>query len=286
MRSIAIASGKGGTGKTSLAVNLASFWARDSRVSLVDLDVEAPNARLFLKGEETAIHPALRMVPVWDEARCTLCGLCSEICAFNAIMKLGDQVIVMPDLCHSCYACSELCPVEALPMKGKECGQIRHYQDNPLSYTEGRLHLGEARSVPLIAETRRRHWQTHPMDEWIIMDAPPGNACPLVESVRDADHVILVTEPTPFGISDLKLIVGTMRLLGKDFSVVVNKWGSGDASVLQYCEEEDIPLAGKIAFSREAAVQSAAGALLWPVIPGYKDAIVHIRDFLKERLSQ
>lgn len=286
MHSIAIASGKGGTGKTSLAVNLLSYWAGESRVSLIDLDVEAPNDHLYLKGAETSSLPALRMVPHWDAHKCSLCGVCSEVCAFNAILKLGDQIIVMPDLCHSCYACSQLCPEGALPMQGRECGTIRQFQGQQAGYTEGRLQLGEARSVPLIAETKRRHMQAHASDDWVIIDAPPGNACPLVESVRDADHVLLVTEPTPFGLSDLKLIVETMRILGKDFSVVVNKWGSGDDRVLRYCEEAGIPLAGKIAFSREVALQSAAGNLLWPVVPDYEASIAQIRHFLTERLAQ
>lgn len=284
MLSIAIASGKGGTGKTTLAVNLLTSWAGESRVSLIDLDVEAPNAHLYLKGAEKSSSPSLRMVPDWDAQKCILCGKCSQVCAFNAILKLGDQLILMPDLCHSCYACSELCPEGALQMQGRVCGTIRHFQGQQADYTEGRLQLGEARSVPLIAETRRRHMQAHASDDWVIIDAPPGNACPLVESVRDADHVLLVTEPTPFGLSDLKLIVETMRILGKDFSVVVNKWGSGDDAVLRYCKESDIPLAGKIAFSKEAARQSAGGRLLGPMIPGYESSILEIRNFLKKRL--
>jgi len=264
---IAIASGKGGTGKTTLAVNLASYIAGledvTGKVVLVDMDVEEPNSGLFIKGDLMKSEIKYRMVPEWIGDKCTFCKKCAGVCNFNALAYIGVSVLIFPELCHSCYACSELCPEDALPMKADRMGELRHYSisDN-LHFVESRLDIGIEQAVPLIKETHDFLKSEYDESDIKIVDSPPGTSCPVIEAVKDADLVVLVTEPTPFGLNDLKLAVDTMKELDKRFAVVINRSGIGNDEVERYCFDNGISLIGKIPQMQLAAELYSKGQLM------------------------
>jgi len=278
---IAIASGKGGTGKTTLATNLAYLLSQNCPVILSDLDVEEPNSGFFIKGIKIQEKKVFRMMPEWDKEKCVLCGNCQRVCKFNAVIKLGEEVLVFNQLCHSCYACSELCPQNALPMKSYEVGKITEFEENNIHFIEGKLNVGEEQAVPLIKETIDFANNNFPSDILRIFDAPPGTSCPVIEATKDADYVILITEPTPFGLHDLTLAIEVMRELKKDFGVVINRDGIGNNDVIQYCKNEKIPLLGKIPNMKKAAIAYAKGELLSESIPEIRSTINTIIQNLK-----
>lgn len=280
---VAIASGKGGTGKTTLATNLALFMARAGPVVLVDLDVEEPNSGLFIRGEVRHEATVNKMVPAWDREACRFCGHCQAVCNFNAILELGDTVLVLPELCHGCCACSELCPTGSLPMQPRPMGELRHIRAGQLDFVESRLMIGEEQAVPLIRQTIDYVDANFPADIVQLFDSPPGTSCPVIEATRGADLVILVTEPTPFGLHDLKLAVQTMRLLNRDFVVVLNRHGIGDGQVEAYCAAEGIELAARIPHSREIAAACAAGKLLFEDVPAVQAAVQAIDGLIRAR---
>ena len=277
---IAIASGKGGTGKTTLATNLASYLAEKENVVLVDLDVEEPNSGLFIKSTPVREEIKNKMIPEWNADQCTLCGLCQKVCNFHAVIKLGKQIMVFPELCHSCYACSDLCPVSALPMIPQKMGELKHFQNGRLSFVESRLDIGQEQAVPLISQTHDYINQHFPDESIKLYDSPPGTSCPVIEATQKADFVILVTEPTPFGLHDLKLAVETMRALKKNFGVVVNRFGIGNDDVLDYCREENIPLLAKIPNDRKIAELYSRGELIYPTVPEVKQELKKIADYI------
>lgn len=270
---IAIASGKGGTGKTTLSTNLASYIAQQDSCVLTDLDVEEPNSGLFIDARLIHEHITYKMIPSWDSTACTLCGKCQEVCNFNAVLKMGSQVMVFPELCHGCYACSDLCPTSSLPMSPKEMGELKMYQSGHLHFVESRLSIGEEQAVPLIKQTIKFVSDQFADEVIKIYDCPPGTSCPVIESIRDADLVILVTEPTPFGLHDLKLAVETVRTLGKPFAVVINREGIGDNRVREYCDAEGVEIAAAIENSRVIAQTYAKGELLYPTIESVRTAV-------------
>ena len=275
---IAIASGKGGTGKTTLSTNLAAYIAQCEAVVLVDLDVEEPNSGLFFDGTLVHEEDNHNMTPKWDAAKCTLCGLCEEVCNFNAIIQLGDTIMVYPKLCHSCYACSELCPASALPMQPTKIGVLSDFKWGKLHYVESRLNVGEEQAVSSIAKTKRYVAEKYPHLSFAIFDSPPGTSCPVMEATKDADYVILVTEPTPFGLHDLKLAVETMRELERDFGVVINRHGIGDDEVVNYCRAEGIEVLAKIPNSRKIAELYSKGELIYTEFPAVKVALNNILE--------
>ncbi len=278
---IAIASGKGGTGKTTLSTNLASFLAETHQVVLTDLDVEEPNSGLFIKADLVHEEDKFKMVPEWKEDECILCGNCQKVCNFHAVIQLGEMIMVFPELCHGCYACSELCPTSSLPMIPKKMGELKHFQKGNLSFIESRLDIGEEQAVPLIAQTIS-YVEEHFNKEVIrIFDSPPGTSCPVIEATKDADYIILVTEPTPFGLHDLKLAVETMKELKKEFGVVVNRYGIGNDEVLDYCDENDISILAKIPNSRKIAEIYSSGELIYQKIPELKVALENITSYVK-----
>lgn len=286
---IAIASGKGGTGKTTLSTNLAAYIAEREAVVLVDLDVEEPNSGLFFNGTLVHEEDNHNMTPKWDATKCTLCGLCEEVCNFNAIIQLGETIMVYPKLCHSCYACSELCPASALPMQPTKIGVLRDYQWGKLHYVESRLNVGEEQAVSSIAKTQRYVAEKYAHIPFAIFDSPPGTSCPVMEATKDADYVILVTEPTPFGLHDLKLAVETMRELERDFGVVINRDGIGDEEVINYCNAESVEILAKIPNKREIAELYSRGNLIYPQFPEVESALNDILDFclsIKEGASK
>jgi len=278
---ISIASGKGGTGKTTLATNLAYLLSQKYTVILADLDVEEPNSAFFIKGKEVQQKKVFKMIPEWDKEKCVLCGNCQRVCKFNAVIKLWEEVLVFNQLCHSCYACSELCPQNALPMKSYEVGKITEFEQNNLHFVEGKLNVGEEQAVPLIKETIDFVEHNFSSDILRIFDAPPGTSCPVIEATKYADYIILITEPTPFGLHDLKLAVEVMREMKKNFSVVINRYGIGNDDAIQYCEDEKITLLGTIPNMKKAAEAYAKGELLSKALPEIRNAIESVIEKLR-----
>lgn len=270
---IAVTSGKGGTGKTTLSTNLAAFLAEEENPVLADLDVEEPNSGLFIRGDEQKREIIYKQIPEWQKEKCTFSGNCQNVCNFNAILKLGPEILVFPELCHSCYACSELCPSNALDMVPHRIGELIHYKFGRLDFVEGRLDIGQEQAVPMIAQTKEYVSKNFPGSDITIFDTPPGTSCPVIESIKDADYVILVTEPTPFGLHDLKLAVDVVEKLELRAGVVLNRHGIGNDSVEKYCEMEEIPLIAKIPNSRKIAELYSRGEMLYDKIPEFKEQL-------------
>ncbi len=277
---IAIASGKGGTGKTTLSTNLASFLAESHKVVLTDLDVEEPNSALFLKTELFHQEDKFKMIPQWVEDKCTLCGICQKSCNYHAVIQIIDSIMVFPELCHSCYACSELCPEDALPMIPKKLGELKHMKTEQFDFVESRLIIGEEQAVPLIKQTLKYIDANFNSDYIKLYDSPPGTSCPVIEATKDADFVILITEPTPFGLNDVILAIETMQELKKDFGVVINRYGIGNDDIIDYCSENQIPILAKIPNSREVATLYSKGELLYKKLPEVKQELEHIADYI------
>lgn len=279
---IAIASGKGGTGKTTLTTNLCAYLAEEVEVVLIDVDVEEPNSGLFIKGELIHKEEKHKMIPEWEQDKCLQCGLCQDVCNFHALIQMNDQVMIFSELCHGCYACSELCPSEALPMIPQRMGELKHYRSGNLSFVESRLDIGQEQAVPLIAQTKD-YIDTQFSDKVVkFFDAPPGTSCPVIEVTKDVDYVILVTEPTPFGLHDLKLSIDTMRELKKNFGVVLNRYGIGNDEVLEYCHSENIPVLARIPNDRSIAELYSRGELVYKKIPAVKAQLRKIWEQVHE----
>ena len=273
---ISIASGKGGTGKTTVATNLAI--SLDSDVQLLDCDVEEPNAHLFINPifEDTEIITT--PVPEVDEQKCTLCGKCGEICQFKAIVVVGDTVLPFPELCHSCGGCIKVCPENAITEIGRELGIIQKGHKNGIEFIHGKLRIGEAMSPPLIEHVRSF---TVP-DKLTIIDAPPGTSCPVIASIKNADFVLLVTEPTPFGLHDLKLAVGAVKILKIPCGLVINRSDLGDSKVNEYVKEEGLPVLMEIPFDRRIAEAYSKGEMIVEAIPEYKEKFIELYRRIEE----
>ena len=267
---IAIASGKGGTGKTTLSVALAQAW--DGPVQLLDCDVEAPNASIFLTVENATEQTVSVPIPVVDSSRCSSCGKCAEICQFNALAVAGPSVLVFDELCHSCGGCARICPEQAICEQPRKIGTIQTGQIGPIRLTEGRLDIGRAMAPPLIRAVKKSADPALP----ILIDCPPGTSCPMITAVKDSDYAILVTEPTPFGLNDLELAVETMRLLKIPFGVVINRADSGDNRVVTFCQQEAIPLLLQIPESRKIAEAISSGETLLSADPSLKEALQNL----------
>ncbi len=278
---IAIASGKGGTGKTTLATNLSAFLSESEKVVLADLDVEEPNSGLFLKGDLVLEEVRYKMIPKWNEDTCTLSGKCREVCNFNAIVQLGPRILVLPELCHSCYACSELCPSSSLPMTPQRMGVLKEYKINDnLTFVESRLDIGQEQAVPLIMQTNDFIDLNFDNTTIKLFDSPPGASCPVIEVTKDVDKVILITEPTPFGLHDLIIIVETMRELKKDFGVVINRYGVGNDDVIDYCNREGIDIIAKISNDRHIAELYSGGDLIYDKVPAVRDELERVKSYI------
>ncbi|MGM0621436.1 MAG: P-loop NTPase [Bacteroidota bacterium] len=262
---IAVASGKGGTGKTTVSVNLFYFISKewDSNVRLVDCDVEEPNDVLFLNNPAIQSREEVyQLIPEIDTKKCTYCKKCQEWCEFNAITIVPKLNFAEVDasLCHSCGACSVACEFEAITKIEKPLGTITNYQTGfGNGLMEGCLNVGSSMQTMLIKKLKS---SVDNDDCLTILDAPPGTSCPVVETVSDADYIILVTEPTPFGLHDLKITVELLADLQKPFGVIVNKAGLGNLDVYAFLEENDIELLGEIPFDRNYAVSYSSGDLL------------------------
>lgn len=285
MLKIAIASGKGGTGKTTVSTNLAAYLAESANVVIADLDVEEPNTGLFLSGDSIFEEAKYKDRPQWDESTCLLCGKCQEVCNFNAVMQLASQILVFPELCHSCFACSEMCPTGSLPMVQDRIGEVKGYKNGRLTLIESRLDIGQEQSVPLIAQTKKLVAERFTENDLTIFDSPPGTSCPVIEATRDADLVLLVTEPTPFGMNDLILAIDTMKELKKIFAVIINRFGIGDNAVVDYCTRENIDVIARIPDSRQIATLYSRGKLIYTEVKEFREEMVNINMYIKKHLK-
>jgi len=275
---IAIASGKGGTGKTLVAVNLAAIAGRS--VTLVDCDVEEPNDHIFLKGDVAASETVSMRVPVIVESRCTGCRACVEFCSYNALISFGGTPLFFPDLCHGCGGCRLVCRARAISETARPLGEIRRIDAAQCTLLEGRLAVGVSSPVPVIQAAKAAAG-----GEFVICDAPPGTSCPLVATLRGADYVLLVTEPTPFGLSDLRLTVEVLRRMGMAFGVVINRAVRSSSLIDDYCRQEAIDILAEIPDDRRIAETYAAGRLIVEALPGYRPLFRSILEACRERVT-
>ncbi|MCB2145563.1 MAG: ATP-binding protein [Deltaproteobacteria bacterium] len=261
---ISIASGKGGTGKTTVATNLAV--SVDGPVQLLDCDVEEPNAHLFLRPSIQETKTVTTPIPEIDLEKCNQCKKCMEICRFRAIAVIGDTVLTFPELCHSCGGCMAVCPEGAIIETGRELGVLETGTVNGVSFVHGRLRVGEAMSPPLIRAVRDRTRA----GGLTLIDAPPGTSCPVIAAMKDTDFVLLVTEPTPFGLHDLKLAVEAVKILKIPMGLVINRADMGDDRVRTYARSERIPILMEIPFDRQIAESYSRGEMFTLALPEWK----------------
>lgn len=283
---IAVASGKGGTGKTTVASSLVSVW--DSPVIAMDLDVEEPNLHLFLYPEFTGRRTAKMEIPEVDQFLCNLCGKCSELCQFKAISLMGKVLMIFPEMCHGCGGCIAICPEKALTPGYRELGEVSWGKAGDNDFLMGRLRVGEAMSPPLMREVKKR------LDEMqaafvssnvlkdVITDAPPGVSCPAMNAVMDSDVIVLVTEPTPFGVYDMKLAHEAFSPMGKPMGVVVNRAGLGNSEIYEYCQAKNLDILAEIPYDRQIAEAYANGI----IISESSDKMKHIFLELAKKIKQ
>lgn len=271
---IAVASGKGGTGKTMVAVSLA--LACEQNVQILDSDVEEPNVHIFIKPEINQVEDVVVKIPEIDIAKCNFCGKCSQVCAFNAIAITPGTVSIFSELCHSCGACSYFCPTGAITEINKTIGKISLGYKGELKTIEGRLNVGEVMPTPVIKAAH--HYFSNEKDT--IIDAPPGASCAMVHSVAIADYCILVTEPTPFGLNDLKIAVAVLKKLKIPFGVIINRCNIGDQDVEQYCLTQEIKILLQIPYSRQIAGGTAIGQTLIDIIPKYRSVFRRLFEII------
>lgn len=276
---ISIASGKGGTGKTLVATSLALSLACKDRVQLLDCDVEEPNDHILLKPVFTRREGVRIPVPKVNEGKCTHCGECADICAYNAIAAIKNTVLVFAELCHGCGACSYLCPESAISEIGREIGVLEIGYSDGIQFVQGRLNVGEAMAPPVIRKVK----QHIDPEATVIIDVSPGTSCPVVESVKGSDFCLLVTEPTPFGLNDLVLASEVVRKLDIPRGVVVNRWGIGDSRVEEFCREQGIPVMLTIPLDTQIAYNYSRGVTLVEGMPQWQDRFLQLFDKVKER---
>jgi len=279
---ISVASGKGGTGKTLVATSLTLSLKDIDKVQILDCDVEEPNDHVFLKPLINRSEAVSIPVPKVDEAKCTYCGKCAEVCVYNAMAVFKEKVLIFLELCHGCGACGYLCPEKAISEEGKEIGILEAGNADDVEFAHGRLAIGEAMAPPIIREVKE---QANP-NKTIVIDVPPGTSCPVVEAVKDSDFCLLVTEPTPFGLNDLVLAVETVRELNIPCGVVLNRAGVGDGKVEEYCLKEDIPVLLTIPLDIEIARLYSRGVTLVEGMPQWKESFLGLFDRIREIVNE
>jgi MinD superfamily P-loop ATPase len=281
---IAVASGKGGTGKTTVAVNFA-LAANSANPLVLDCDVEEPNAALFL-------HPTLDyrqevgiLIPQVDEAKCTACGRCAEVCQFNAIAVVGQKVLVFPELCHGCRSCTLNCPEKAITEVLNVTGVLESGPAGAIQFWQGVMDVGQAMATPIIRQLKERALDGFSSDGLAIIDASPGAACPVVEAVHGADFCLMVTEPTPFGLHDLRIAIKVIRdELHIPVGVVVNREGVGDSGVDEYCAAEGVPILMRIPLDRRIAETYSEGVPLIEALPEYRERFTALYGRIQEEV--
>ena len=278
---ISVASGKGGTGKTLVATSLALSLQNRKPVQFLDCDVEEPDAHIFLKPSLNHKQVVSIPIPRVDEKKCTHCGRCAEVCAYNAIAVIGEKVLIFPELCHGCGACSYLCPEGALSELNREVGVLEAGQSKGIQFIHGKLAVGEAMAVPVIREVKKHINR----ERLAIIDVSPGTSCPVVEAVRDSDFCLLVTEPTPFGLNDLALAIDMLNKLSIPSGVVINRDGAGDNKVEEYCHKEGIPILLRIPLNIEIAQLYSKGITLVEGMPQWQEAFIKLYNDIEQIVS-
>jgi len=261
---IAVASGKGGTGKTTVATNLAKSLGRG--VQLIDCDVEEPNCHLFLNPRIERTEEVSLLNPTVDLNKCTYCGECAKICHFSAIVVIRENILTFPELCHGCGGCLLVCPEDAISEIPKPIGTLQEGWSDSLGFIDGRLEVSQAMSPPLIKAARSLARE----NGVVIIDSPPGTSCPVIAAVKGSDFCILVTEPTPFGLNDLELAVEVVQQLKIPVGVVINRADIGDLAVKEFCKRLGIPVLMEIPEDRQIAEAYSRGVMIIDVIPEYK----------------
>lgn len=271
---IAVASGKGGTGKTTVAVNMALSLGD---VNLIDCDVEEPNVHTLLHPKGLSIEPVKVPMPLIDMDKCTLCAVCANFCEFNAIF-VGKKVLVYPEICHSCGGCSLVCPEGAIEEEPREVGNLHSTKVNGIRLVYGELNVGEPIAIPIIKAVKSK------IDRKgiTILDAPPGTACPVIETMQDSDFVVLVTEPTPFGLHDLSMTVDVIKELDIPHGIVLNRVGIGDDKVKEFCREKGIPILLEIPFDRKIAELYSNGVPFVQEMPDWRERFRRLFEVIKE----
>jgi MinD superfamily P-loop ATPase len=279
---ISVASGKGGTGKTLVATSLALALKDRGEVQLIDCDVEEPNAHIFMKPVITHSEAVSTPVPRIAEDKCTYCGKCAEVCAYNAIAVVGKLVLTFPELCHGCGACSYLCPEKAITEEAKIIGIVETGYTDGVAFAHGKLAVGEAMAPPIIKKVK----SLTNNKGTVIIDVSPGTSCPVVESVKGSDICLLVTEPTPFGLNDLALAVETVRKLDIPCGVVLNRAGTSDSLITEYCRQEKIPVMLTVPLDTEIARLYSKGITLVSGMPQWRESFARLFDQIEEMVSE
>ena len=279
---IAVASGKGGTGKTTIATSLARYVADLGRkVLYLDCDVEEPNGHIFLKPQITDRQPVTVHVPEVNLEKCTACGKCGEICQFSAILCIKENVLTFEQLCHSCGGCWRICPAGAIEPKPLRIGDVEFGKAGDIDFVAGRLEIGHVRTPAMIREVKKNTGK----GDLTIIDVPPGTSCPVVEAVKGTDFVLLVTEPTPFGLNDLRLAVGLVREMNLPFAVVVNRCNLGDTHLYQYCRQEIIEVALEIRDDRRIAEAYSVGKMIVDALPEYQEDFARLYETVSKAIK-
>ncbi len=276
---IAVASGKGGTGKTMVATSMAAAIASKYSVQMVDCDVEAPNAHLFLNPTISTIKPVNINIPTIDSNVCILCSKCVDICEFNALALFDENISVFEQLCHGCGSCTIHCPVQAITETPRKIGELKIGTfDNESPFSLGELTISEPMSTPIIRQLKAGMNRD---TEVTIIDSPPGSSCSVVATIHDADFVILVTEPTPFGLHDLRQMLGVLDKTGSPAGVIINRDGIGDDSVETFVKESPYRILMKIPYKKKIAIGLASGKLLIDIIPEFRNAFLKMFSMIK-----
>jgi MinD superfamily P-loop ATPase len=279
---LSVASGKGGTGKTLVATSLALSLKEKYIVRILDCDVEEPNDHVFLKPIITGSEEAAIPVPVIDQQKCTHCGLCAEICTYNAIAAMKYEVLVFPELCHGCGACSYLCPENAISEESSTIGVVEWGKTDTIHVIHGKLAIGKAMAPPIIRKVK----EFINDDDINIIDASPGTSCPVIEAIKGSDFCLLVTEPTPFGLNDLIMAVEAVKQLNIPYGIVLNRVGIGDMNTEEYCQREGIPILMSIPLDMEIASLYSRGINLIEGKPRWKGEFIKLFDTIMDRLYE